>query len=115
MNLSELESELATLQSKAAEIRGSGECLQNCWIGRSAGGGTATGIGKLPGRYVTVRSRNGRKTEYISIGNSALLAEREAAIARGRELSKIEREIRKLMAKRDRLLATAARLGLPLA
>ncbi|MEX0272606.1 hypothetical protein AB3R30_26190 [Leptolyngbyaceae cyanobacterium UHCC 1019] len=113
MTLAELESALVTLQARAAEIKGSGDCLQDCWIGRSAGGGNATGLGKQPGRYATVRSRNGRKTEYISIEDPTLLAAREAAIARGRQLTKLEREIKKVTVQLDQLIATAARLGLP--
>ena len=53
---------------------------------------------------------NGSKSQYVPL---AELGNVEAAIARGKELTKVQREIGKVTAKLARLQATAARLGLP--
>lgn len=52
---------------------------------------------------------NGAKSQYVSLDE---LGNVEAAIARGKELTKIEREIKKVTVQLDQLASAAARLGL---
>jgi hypothetical protein len=59
-------------------------------------------------------SNPGQKTEYISIADTALLAEREIEVARGRALTKVEREIKKVRANLEKLRARAVAIGLDL-
>ena len=53
---------------------------------------------------------NGQKSQYVPLSE---LGNMEAAIARGKELTKVEKEIGKVTEKLARLQTTAARLGLP--
>lgn len=115
-SLPELKAQLATLETQATAIRGSGECLQGVRLERAAAGGSASIKSQQNYKYGRLRAGkgkllpNGAKSQYIAL---AELGSMEAAIARGRELSKIEKEIKKIEQKRDLIMATAARLGLP--
>ena len=115
-SLPELKAQLATLEASATEIRESGECLQGVRLERAAAGGTASGKSQGAYKYGRLRAGkgkllpNGSKSQYVPL---AELGNVEAAIARGKELTKVQREIGKVTAKLARLQATAARLGLP--
>lgn len=110
-----LQAKLNALLSEAMEIRESGECLQGVRLESAAAGGTASGKSQTNCKYGRLRSGkgkllpNGSKSQYVPL---AELGEVEAAIARGKELTKIEREIKKVTAQLDQLARTAARLGL---
>jgi hypothetical protein len=116
-SLTELKARLATLETQATEIRGSGECLRGVRLERAAAGGTASGKSQQIYKYGRLRAgkgkllSNGSKSQYVPLSE---LGNVEAAIARGRELSKVEKEIKKVQAKCDRISIAAARLGLPL-
>jgi hypothetical protein len=97
-----LRDEIASLETRHAQIRSQGDVLLDCWIERTAAGGTARGVGNDLGRYATLRSRKvelqpGRKFKYIPV---AQIAKYEAAIARGRELKQVAKRLKGL---RDRL------------
>ena len=115
-SLPELKAQLATLKTQAAAIRGSGECLQGVRLEKAAAGGTASGKSQQNYKYGRLRAGkgnllpNGSKSQYVPL---AELGNVEAAIARGKELTKLERESKKVTAQLDKLAATAARLGLP--
>jgi hypothetical protein len=94
--------EIALLESRQVEIAKQGRVLVDCWIERTAAGGTARGKGNELGRYATLRSRKvelqpGRKFKYIPI---AEIGSYEEAIARGREQKQVEKRLKIL---RDRL------------
>jgi hypothetical protein len=102
--------EITVLEARRAEIRRQGDVLMDCWIERTAAGGTARGKGNELGRYATLRSRKvelqlGRKFKYIPM---AEVAKYEAAIVRGRELRQIEKRLQVLrnrLNKVEKLLA----------
>jgi hypothetical protein len=116
-SLPELKAQLATLETQAAAIRGSGDCLQGLRLEKAAAGGTASEKSISNYKYGRLRAgkgkllSNGQKSQYVAL---AELGNVEAAIARGRELSKVEKEIKKVQSKCDRIAATAERLGLSL-
>ena len=115
-SLPELKAQLATLVARATEIRESGECLQGVRLEKAAAGGTASGKSQGTYKYGRLRAGkgnllpNGSKSQYVPL---AELGNVEAAIARGKELTKVQRESKKVTAQLDKLVATAARLGLP--
>ena len=115
-SLPELKAQLATLEASATEIRGSGECLQGVRLERAAAGGTASDKSQQNYKYGRLRAgkgkllSNGSKSQYVPLSE---LGNMEAAISRGKELTKLERESKKVTAQLDKLAATAARLGLP--
>ena len=115
-SLSQLKAQLADLEKQATQIRVSGECLTGLRLEKSGAGGTASGKSQTDCKYGRLRAGkgkllpNGSKSQYVPL---AELGKMEAAIARGKELTKVQREIGKVTAKLARLQATAARLGLP--
>lgn len=110
-----LQAKLNALQTEASRIRSEGECLQGVRLERSPAGGTASGKSQTNCKYGRLRAgkgkllSNGSKSQYVPLVE---LGKMEAAIARGRELTKLERETKKVTAQLDRLAAAAARLGL---
>jgi hypothetical protein len=114
-SLPELKAQLTTLEAKATSIRGSGECLQGVRLERAAAGGSASSKSQSDYKYGRLRAGkgnllpNGAKSQYVPLSE---LGSVEAAIARGKALTKIEREIKKVTAQLDRLTAVAARFGL---
>lgn len=101
--------QLHSLETRAAEIRKS-DYLQDCWLERTAAGGTARGKGREPGRYATLRSRKvelrpGRKFCYVPIEQVEKV---EAQIERGRELRQVEKKIAKLCQKLERVESAIA-------
>ncbi|PZV12675.1 MAG: hypothetical protein DCF22_11965 [Leptolyngbya sp.] len=115
-SLPELKAKLATLETQVAAIRGSGECLQGVRLEKAAAGGSASSKSQSDYKYGRLRCGkgnllpNGQKSQYVPL---AELGNVEAAIARGKELTKFQREICKVTAQIDRIVATAASLGLP--
>ena len=115
-SLPELKAQLATLETQAAAIRGSGECLQGVRLEKAAAGGSASSKSQADYKYGRLRCgkgkalANGSKSQYVPLSE---LGNVEAAIARGKELTKVQREISKVTEKLARLQVTAARLGLP--
>lgn len=101
---------VATLESKQAELAAlkSEHCLFDCWIGRAKPQGTA-GSPSQKRDYHRLQSRRpqfaGKKTLYLP---QAQVADYEAAIARGKRVRQLEREIAKLVNKLDAVSITAA-------
>jgi hypothetical protein len=87
---------LEALRVEKATLLSEGEALQDCWIGYSRPGGTASIKGKLT-PHAQLRSRSpvfsGRKSRYLKADE---VADFEAAIARGRKVRKLEKAIEKL-------------------
>lgn len=113
-SLPELKAQLAALEAREAEIRKSGECLQGVRLERAAAGGSASIKSQQNYKYGRLRAgkgkllNNGSKSQYVPLTE---LGSMEATIARGKELTKVQREIGKVTAQIDRIMATAARLG----
>jgi hypothetical protein len=106
IKLQVLKQELATLQAERMRISGEGEVLLDCWVAQSGAGGTA----RTKKHYWQVRSRNpifdGKKSKYLKAHE---VAEYEAAIARGKRIKALSKEIQKLqqrISKVEALLAT---------
>jgi len=90
---------LATLESLEAErtrIRNEGEALFDCWISSFTPAGTA----RTSNSYLQLRTSkpmsNGKKSKYLKAGE---VAHYRAAIARGKQLRQLEKEINALRAK----------------
>jgi polyhydroxyalkanoate synthesis regulator phasin len=100
--LQDLQQELATLQAERTRISTEGEVLLDCWVAQSAAGGTAR-TGNL---YWQVRSRHpifdGKKSRYLKVSE---VAEYEAAIACGKRIKALDKEIEKLQQRISKLEA----------
>jgi hypothetical protein len=103
--LQDLQQELATLKAERTRISTEGEVLLDCWVAQSSAGGTAR-TGK---RYWQVRSRNpifdGKKSKYLKASE---VAEYEAAIARGKRIKALGKEIEKLQQRLSKVEALLA-------
>ena len=106
IKLQDLQQELATLQTERTRISSEGEVLLDCWVAQSWAGGTA----RTQKRYWQVRSRNpifdGEKSKYLKANE---VAEYETAIARGKRIKALGKDIEKLqqrISKVEALLAT---------
>ncbi len=104
--LQDLHQALTTLQAERTRISSEGEVLLDCWVAQTGAGGTAR-TGNL---YWQVRSRNpifdGKKSKYLKASE---VAEYEAAIARGKRIKALGKEIENLqqrISKVEALLAT---------
>jgi hypothetical protein len=107
LKIQDLQQELATLQAERTRISTEGEVLLDCWVAKSGAGGTT----RTENLYWQVRSRNpifdGKKSRYLKASE---VAEYEAAIARGKRIKALGKEIEKLqqrISKVEALLTTA--------
>ncbi|WP_458652037.1 hypothetical protein [Sivoneniella epilithica] len=97
-----LTAKLNALLTKATEIRESGECLQGVRLERAAAGGTASKQSQETYKYARLRCgkgkalANGSKSQYVSVKD---IPHFEAAIARGKKLTKLEKQISQVQAK----------------
>jgi hypothetical protein len=108
--IQELRAELVRLEEVAREIRsqGNARATPDFWL-------DSTGNGKTSRTYYRKRwfdSDGGKHSESLTKGAYDDL---QAALKRGRQLQNNQHEIKSIVAKIDRIMATAARLGLPLA
>lgn len=91
-SIEELKAEIARLQAEIDRISREGRVLTDCWIASAK-------PGSKKHKYPRLKSRrpifDGKKTEYLSIHGSAL-AEAEAAIARGRQIKGLTKQIKTL-------------------
>lgn len=89
--------ELATLEAERIKVGNAGVVLFDCWVAQSGASGTA----RTKNLYWQVRSRQamfgGKKSKYLK---AAEVAEYEVAIARGKRIKALDKEIAKL---RDRI------------
>ena len=105
--IQELRAELARLEEVAREIRSQGDAIATpeFWL-------DSTGNGKTSKTYYRKRwfdSDGGKHSEALT---KVAYDDLNAAIKRGRELQKNQKDINKIVAKLDRIALTAARLGL---
>lgn len=102
-NQEALENRLDRLQALKSELESRG-ALQGCWIAQYRPAGTARFSQQTSTEYWQVRSRepifDGRKTKHL---NGQSLSTYRERVERGRELDKVEREIKKVEAKLARL------------
>jgi hypothetical protein len=88
-----LQSDLDALNAQRAQIAGEGWFLQHCWLVQVKPGGTA----HTDSKYWQVRSRqplfNGKTLKHLKAEE---VEDYRAAIARGRQLKQIDRQIEKL-------------------
>lgn len=107
MTYAQLQAELTRLQTEASQLKAQGEYLTDARIDSSKPGGSARGA---VAKQYRLRMK-GKASRYLKEGE---VAEIRAAIARGQQLAKVEREINKVVAKIDEIAAQARKLGLEL-
>lgn len=105
--LESLLEELKSLEEQAARIRASGEVLQGVRLVKIAPGGTAGEPSKSKAKYGQLRGigrdgklPSGQKTQYVAL---AEIDKVEAAIARGQQLTQVEKAIAKLQERIEKL------------
>lgn len=88
-----LQADLEALKSQRAQVVEEGWCLQHCWLVQVKPGGTA----QTNSKYWQVRSRqplfNGKTLKHLKADE---VEQYRAAIARGRQLKQIDRQIQNL-------------------
>jgi hypothetical protein len=91
--LEKIPSTLATLKAQRSQILTAGWFLQGCWLVQVKPGGTA----RTTSKYWQVRSRqpifNGKRLKHLKPDE---VEDYRAAIARGRQLQQLDRQIAKL-------------------
>lgn len=96
MSVSRLRSRLAELEASVKSLKSRGECLQGVRLEKSTPGGTASINSNATQQYARLRAGkgkvlpNGKRSRYVPKDQ---ISEVEAAIARGKQLTKLEREI----------------------
>lgn len=108
--LEELQSALNTLKAERERVT-QNWYLQNCWVTQSKPGGTA----RTTQKYWQARSRqpifDGKTVKHLKADE---VEDYKAAIARGRQLKQIDRQIEKLQRQLAKLIFTPETLsGLP--
>ena len=98
-----LQSALDALNTKRSQIAGEGWYLQHCWLVQVKPGGNA----RTDRKYWQVRSRQpmfeGKRLKHLKPDE---VEDYKAAIARGRQLKQIDRQIEKLQQQLEQLTAT---------
>jgi len=101
--LEKLQSALDALNTERARIAGEGWYLQNCWLVQVKPGGNA----RTDRKYWQARSRqaifDGKMLKHLKPDE---VQDYKAAIARGRQLKQIDRQIEKLVQQLEQLSAT---------
>jgi hypothetical protein len=96
----ELLENLKSLEAERARIQAEGDALFDCWIAESKPGGTA----RTNKAHCQLRSRkpqfDGKKSKYLKVGE---IGRYEAAIARGKQLKQLERQIETLSRCLDKI------------
>jgi hypothetical protein len=100
-----LQSALDTLNAKRSQIAGEGWYLQHCWLVQVKPGGNA----RTDRKYWQVRSRqpmfDGKTLKHLKLDE---VEDYKSAIARGRQLKQIDRQIEKLQQQLEQLTTTNA-------
>jgi len=98
-----LQSALDALNTKRSQIAGEGWYLQHCWLVQVKPGGNA----RTDRKYWQVRSRqpmfDGKMLRHLK---SDEVEDYKSAIARGRQLKQIDRQIKKLQQQLEQLTTT---------
>ena len=95
----ELQNERNTIITRIAALHNEGDVLIGVRLDRAAAGGTASNKSQTRYKYARLRSgrgkmlSNGQKSQYIPLQQIAVT---EAAIARGKELIKLQKRLEKL-------------------
>lgn len=114
--LKDLAKRIRKLQVQAAALREQGECWQGVRLEWSHAGGNASATAQTQRLYARLRAGrngvlpNGKHSQYVPL---AEVDRYTAAIARGRELAQVERQIERLTQQLQRMQAQARRLGVP--
>lgn len=91
---------LKVLEGERAKISSEGDVLFDCWIAQSKPGGTA----RTTTAHWQLRSRepqfNGKKSKYLKASE---VGQYEAAIARGKQLNQLSKQIEALRLQVTRL------------
>ena len=105
---SELLKTLEDLEAERTRISGEGDVLLDCWLAESKPGGTA----RSQKAHWQLRSRkaqfNGKKSKYV---RAADVEQYEAAIARGKQLRQLDRQIEALHQRIVKIEAVIAKVG----
>lgn len=94
-----LTAKLNTLQAQVTRIRTEGDFLQGVRLEKAAAGGTASKGAQATYKYARLRSGKGKalpsglKSQYVPVKE---IPRYEAAIARGKQLTKLEKQIHQL-------------------
>lgn len=101
--LEKLQSALDALNTKRSQVAAEGWYLQHCWLVQVKPGGNA----RTDRKYWQVRSRQpmfeGKTLKHLKLDE---VEDYRAAIARGRQIKQIDREIEKLQQQLEKLIAT---------
>ena len=95
----ELEAEQNEIIARIADLQNEGDVLIGVRLDKAAAGGTASNKSQTSYKYARLRSgrgkmlSNGQKSQYIPLQQIAVT---EAAIARGKELIKLQKRLEKL-------------------
>ena len=106
MSIFRLRSRLAELELSVKELKAKGECLQGVRLEKSTAGGTASISCKATQQYARLRAGrgkllpNGKKSQYVPKGQ---ISEVKAAIARGKQLTKLEKEIAEVRSQLEKV------------
>ena len=104
-----LQAELAALEAERLRIANAGFCLQHCWLVQVKPGGTA----RTNRQYWQVRSCqaifDGKKLKHLKPEE---VEDYKAAIARGKQLKQIDRQIKIQSQRLGQLKATQERLSI---
>lgn len=105
--LQDIRAEINRLQALATEIRGSGNAIisPDFWL-------DSTGNGKTQKRYYRKRWFDSDGNKFSESLSREAYAELGQAIARGRQLQKIEQQISRLQLKQLKILEKLAVLGI---
>ena len=99
-----LQSALDALNTRRSQVVGEGWYLQHCWLVQVKPGGNA----RTDRKYWQVRSRQpmfeGKRLKHLKLDE---VEDYKAAIARGRQLKQIDRQIEKLQQQLKKLIATS--------
>ncbi|NET37311.1 MAG: hypothetical protein F6K19_35690 [Cyanothece sp. SIO1E1] len=110
-----LQKRLALLEAERERLKAAGDYLQGLRLERSPAGGNASMNAKLACKYARLRAgrgktlRNGKKSQYIPLQQ---IGKYEVAIARGQQLTQVEKQIAKTQLQLRKLKHKAEALGL---
>lgn len=106
---------LEAIQNELQELEAQ-PYLLDCYVQRTAAGGTAAGKGRDPGRYACLRSRhqtfvNGKKSQYIPL---YAIAKYEEQCERGRQIKRLRKLQDNMRNRLEQARRTLERTGIEL-
>ncbi|MBE9100418.1 hypothetical protein [Vacuolonema iberomarrocanum] len=106
---------LESIQNELQELEAR-PYLLDCYVQRTAAGGTAAGKGRDPGRYACLRSRhqtfvNGKKSQYIPL---YAIAKYEEQCERGRQIKRLRKSRDNVRNRLEQARRTLDRTGIQL-